>query len=217
MTAVMDQGTTEQASQAGTDDGGRRRRRSRMVRAILAGGLVLGIGAAVTLAAWNDSEYVTGSFQAGRFNLEGSTTNGTTFTEHATPGTAGTLTFTLNPTTLSPGDVVYAPFAVRLDATTTNNANVTLAATTTGTVTNLTYELIAPTAFGCTSTTTGTSIVPALTPVSTAAPTGTFTLTHGASVAGPAVNLCFKVTAGTVAQGQTGTVTWQFLATSTGV
>lgn len=29
----------------------------RKVRAILAGGLVLGVGAAVVLAAWNDSEF----------------------------------------------------------------------------------------------------------------------------------------------------------------
>jgi len=53
----------------------------RKVRAVLAGGLVLGVGAAVTLAAWNDSEFATGTFTAGTFNLEGST-DGTTFTDH---------------------------------------------------------------------------------------------------------------------------------------
>lgn len=220
MSAVLDQDqrTTERAAGPVTDDGGRRRRRSRMVRAILAGGLVLGIGAAVTLAAWNDSEYATGTFTAGRFNLEGSATNGTTFTEHATSGTAAPLTFIVNPLTLSPGDVVYAPFAVRLDTTTTNNATITLAVTNTGSVAGLTYELISPTAWGCAAGTTGTSIVPALTAAtSPGSPVGTFNLTHGTAAPGPTTNLCFKVTAGAVTQGQTGTVTWQFLASSTGV
>ena len=110
-----------------TDDTAKRRRRSRMIRAILAGGLVLGVGAAVTLAAWNDSEYVTGTFTAGTFNLQGSTTDGTTFTDHPV-GSPGTLTFTVAPLLLSPGDTVYAPFAVRLAANTTNNANVVITA-----------------------------------------------------------------------------------------
>ena len=76
--------------QIATDDTAKRRRRSRMIRAILAGGLVLGVGAAVTLAAWNDSEFVTGTFTAGTFNMQGSTTDGTTFTDHpvGTPGNA---------------------------------------------------------------------------------------------------------------------------------
>src|SRR5690606_31735774 len=57
-----------------------RRRRSRMIRALLAGGLVLGVGTAVTLAAWNDSEFASGTFRAGTFDLEGST-DGTTFSQ----------------------------------------------------------------------------------------------------------------------------------------
>ena len=46
--------------------------RSRKVRAILAGGLVLGLGAAVTLAAWNDSEFAKGTFTSGSLNIQGS-------------------------------------------------------------------------------------------------------------------------------------------------
>ncbi|WP_241986298.1 SipW-dependent-type signal peptide-containing protein [Cryobacterium psychrophilum] len=130
--------------------------RSRKVGAILAGGLVLGVGAAITLAAWNDSEFAQGTFAAGTFNMVGST-DGTTYAEHATVGAPATLAFTVNPTLLSPGDVVYAPFAVKLDAATTNDALVTISnAATTGVVTNLTYTLIQPTAFGCASDTTGT-------------------------------------------------------------
>src|SRR5690554_345843 len=92
------------------------KRRARKIKAILAGGLVLGVGGAITLAAWNDSEFATGTFTAGQFNLEGSTDN-TTWDDHdAAPGAA--LDFTLAADNLSPDDVVYAAFAVRLDAAT---------------------------------------------------------------------------------------------------
>lgn len=187
------------------------------IRAILAGGLVLGVGAAITLAAWNDSEFATGTFTAGTFNLEGSATDGTTFTDHVTaPGAP--LGFTVNPTALSPGDTVYAPFAVRLAANTTNAATVTVTApSTTGTVTALTYQLIQPTAFGCAAATTGTVLVPAATAVGTVPGSVTFALAKGTPTTSPgaSVNLCFKVTAGAgLTAGQTGTATWQFAAVS---
>jgi predicted ribosomally synthesized peptide with SipW-like signal peptide len=196
-----------------------------MIRAILAGGLVLGVGTAVTLAAWNDSESATGTFTAGAFNLEGST-NGTTFTDHNPPivGSAATLSFTLTPaaTQLSPFDVTAAPFALRLAAGTTNNADVVIAApTSTGTVTNLTYEVVrVASVAACTITavdSTGTSLITAGTAMTALAGPNTFALTKGATlpVAGAAQVLCIKVTAGaSLAQSQTGTVTWKFTATS---
>lgn len=185
-----------------------------MIRAILAGGLVLGVGAAVTLAAWNDSEYVTGTFTAGTFNLEGSTTNGTTFTDHATsPG--GTLSFSVAAATLSPTDTVQAPFAVRLAANTTNGANVVLTTDTpTGSVANLTYTLTVHSAWGCAGGTVTS------TPISGAAlnaGTTTFPLTAGSPVtnAGAPIYLCFTVAAGGgLVQGQTGAAIWKFTATS---
>ena len=85
-----------------------RRASSRHGRAILAGGLVLGVGAAITLANWNDSEFVNGTFAAGIFALEGSSTDGTTFSEHSSAGSAAVLDFQLAPDNLAPGDVVYA-------------------------------------------------------------------------------------------------------------
>lgn len=190
--------------------------RRRKVRAVLAAGLVLGAGAAVTLAAWNDSEFATGTFTAGTFNLVGST-DGTTFTDHATAGTAATLPFTVNAASLSPTDVAAAPFAVELAANTTNNATVTItSAGTTGTVTNLTYQLLQTTTFGCTAATTGTTLVPAGTALSTVPASTTFPLAAGTGgAAGAPVYLCFKVTAGAgLAQGQTGSATWQFQAAS---
>ncbi len=47
-----------------------KRRRSRRIRALLAAGAVFGVGAAGTLAAWNDSEYATTTVQAGTFAVE---------------------------------------------------------------------------------------------------------------------------------------------------
>lgn len=187
------------------------------IRALLAGGLVLGVGAAVVLAAWNDSEFATGTFTAGTFNLQGST-NGTSYADHsASPG--ATLPFTLNPSNLSPGDTIYAPFAVRLAANTTTGSTVSVnTATATGSVANLSYELIQPTSFGCSSSTTGTGLVPAGTALDGALSNVTFTLDAGspASDPGGAVFLCFKVTAAAgLVQGQTGTATWQFAAAST--
>jgi predicted ribosomally synthesized peptide with SipW-like signal peptide len=192
-----------------------------MIRAILAGGLVLGVGAAVTMAAWNDSEFVTGTFPAGTFNMQGSTTDGTTFTDHPV-GAPGTLTFTVAPLLLSPGDTVYAPFAVRLAANTTNNANVVITspATTTGSVANLTYEVDRTATWGCSSAsvdTNGAAMITAGTALTTVAGPNTFALTKGTPVtaAGATQFLCFKVTAGSgLTQGQTGTVTWQFTASS---
>jgi len=211
--------------EATTDaDTRRKQRRSRMIRAILAGGLVLGVGTAVTLAAWNDSEYATGSFASGAFDLEGSL-DGTAYASHAVGAPAG-LVFkfatgtTTNPP-LSPNDVIAAPFAVRLAANTTNNADVVISTQgTTGSVANLTYEVVrVATVAACTPSavdSTGTSLVAAGTALTTT-PANTFALSKGSPItaAGAAQVLCFKVTAGgSLAQNQTGTVTWKFTATS---
>jgi predicted ribosomally synthesized peptide with SipW-like signal peptide len=185
------------------------------VKAVLAGGLVLGVGASITMAAWNDSEFAQGTFASGKFNMMGSI-NGTTWAEHASATTAGALPFTVPATNLSPGDVVYAPFAVQLDATTTNNAIATISAASSGTVSNLTYSLITTAAFGCTSTTTGNALVPAGTAVGSVPTSTTIALAKGTSgAAGDPVFLCFAVTAGPlIAQGQSGTSTWQLTAAS---
>ncbi len=202
---------TDQITADGT---AKKRHRSRMIRAILAGGLVLGVGAAVTLAAWNDSEFVTGTFTAGSFNLEGSTSDGTTFTDHAaSPG--GSLTFTVPATALSPTDNVSAPFAVRLAADTTNGADVELTTgTPTGTVTDLTYTLTIHSAWGCApGTVTSTPIAGS----ALNAGTTSFALDAGAPTTDPGapVYLCFTVTAGAgLVQGQTGAAIWEFTATS---
>jgi predicted ribosomally synthesized peptide with SipW-like signal peptide len=215
--ARIDAPAGRHAGEPDAADGRKRRRRvSGRVRALLAGGLVLGVGATVTLAAWNDSEFATATFQAGAFNLQGSS-DGTTFTDHTTaPGAP--LGFSVNASSLSPGDVVYAPYAVRLAANTTNAATVTVTApSTSGTVAGLTYSLIQPSSFGCSASTTGTTLVPAATAVGTVPGTVTFELAPGTPTTSPgtAVNLCFVVTAGAgLTQSQSGSATWQLQAAS---
>lgn len=188
---------------------------SRRRRAVLAGGLVLGLGAAVTLAAWNDSEYATGEFAAGAFDLEGST-DGITWDQHDSVLDAASLNFLLAPQNLAPADVVYAPFAVRLADGTTNDAVVTVShETSTGNVANLTYGVLLTDDATCGAATTGETLVPAGTAITTVAGPGTFDLSFDADAAGAPQFLCFAVTAGAgLIQEQAGTVTWEFNAVS---
>ncbi len=207
-------GGTMFAQETTTAETGQRRRKAPKVRAILAGGLVLGVGAAITLAAWNDSEFAQGTFTAGAFNLEGST-DGSTFGENPVTAPA-TLGFTATPSNLSPGDVVTAPFAVRLDDASTNDATVTVTTeASTGALTGLTYSLTQSTAFGCGEAVTAT-LVAAGQDLGTTPGSVTFALTQGAGTnPGAPVNLCFRITADDdLVQSQTGSTTWEFAAQS---
>ena len=201
---------------ANTNTNETKRQRGRKVAALLAGGLVLGVGTMATLASWNDSEYASATFSAGRFNLEGST-NGTAWDDHiAAPGAP--LSFTAPFNNLTPTDVVYAPFAIRLAANTTNDATVTITASSSGTVTNLNYKLVKSTSMSCDAAAIagGTTLVNS-SAVGAATGAVTFDVTKGSPTtsAGETAFLCFQVTAGTgLAQGQTGSGTWQFQAVS---
>jgi predicted ribosomally synthesized peptide with SipW-like signal peptide len=189
--------------------------RSKKIRALLAGGLVLGVGAAITLANWNDSEFALGEFGSGSFNLEGST-DGSAYGEH--PSTAAApLSFSVDAANLSPGDVVSAPFAVRLDADTTYDAALRVrAAGTQGSVSGLTYRLTVQSAFGCDAAQAGTVLVAPGTALGSGASDAPLTLAAGSGgAAGAPVNVCFTVTAGSsLEQGQSGTATWEFAAES---
>jgi predicted ribosomally synthesized peptide with SipW-like signal peptide len=197
------------------DNRGRRRK----VAAILAGGVVVGVGTMATLAAWTDTEYATGTFTGGYFDLRGSTDQ-TTFSDNTTSGSSATLSFTTPLVTqMSPGDVVYAPYAVNLFKTSTNAGTVTVTApSTTGTVTNITYTLFTTATAGCSAASTPVvTVVPAGTNLGAVGAANTFTVAKPAnsSTDGVATYLCFKVTAGAgLTQGQTGTATWLFTATS---
>ncbi|WP_149083403.1 MULTISPECIES: SipW-dependent-type signal peptide-containing protein [Microbacterium] len=200
----------------------------RKVLAVLAGGLVLGVGVAGVLAAWNDSEFATGTFTAGSFDLEGST-DGTSFSDHNVDDgdTAAALTFALPAGVvgnMSPTDTVYAGFWVRLAAGTTTAANLVADGTTadpaaTSNSDHLSYAIyeLAP---GATCDATSATATPVATGATLDAQTGVTTvpLAEGATAAAPgtAVQLCFAVTADAALEpGLVTDATWKFTATST--
>lgn len=211
--------TVEITDNGAVETTGPRGLRGRKVRAILAGGLVLGVGSAVTLAAWNDSEFAQGTFGAGHFNIQGST-DGTTFGDHAS-GSPASLSLSAGFGTLSPGYTVSAPFVLHLDATSTNNAVVSVAsAAGSGTAKDqLSYGIVqVASVAACTPNASGTAIVPAGTNLDSVAGATTFTLTKSATdgLSGADVFLCVQVKAGlNLAQDTAAVGTWGFLGTST--
>lgn len=94
----------------------RSRLRTRRIKALLAGGLVFGIGAAGTVAAWTDSETADGSFEAGTFNIELAIDGRWTSTNE--------MTFASAP--MFPGSKVYAPVFVRTSPDTTIGGDLTV-------------------------------------------------------------------------------------------
>lgn len=195
--------------------------RRRKVLAVLAGGLVLGVGGAVTLAAWNDSEFVTGEFAAGSFDLEGSTTSATDgFTDHDSAAGAAALEFTLPlADNLAPEDTVFAPFWVRLDSTTTSPAALTASAiTATGeNAANLAYTVhaIAPTATCDATTATGAPLASGATLDALTAGDPVDLAVGAGDAPGTATQLCFAVTAGDeLVEAEGATATWSFTAVS---
>ncbi|MDQ2697554.1 MAG: SipW-dependent-type signal peptide-containing protein [Actinomycetota bacterium] len=201
---------------------------SRKVKAILAGGLVLGIGAAVTLAAWNDSEFVSGQFAAGTFNLEGSTTSATeNFTDHSTAGTAAVVFDLSEYGNVSPEEVLYEPFWVRLAADTTSGATLNLAGVTAGDIADypnnahLSYAIYRLAAVDTLCNAAGVAddavLIGSGTDLEDATAVAPSALAIGSptTVAGEALNLCFVVTAAdTLLQGGDASTTWEFEAVS---
>ena len=94
----------------------RRQLRGRRIKAILAGGLVFGVGATATVAAWTDSETADGSFNAGTFDIELSIDGEWTTTNEMTFDTAP----------MFPGSKVYAPVFVRTSPDTTIGGDLTV-------------------------------------------------------------------------------------------
>lgn len=116
-------------------------RRRRKLLALGAGGLVLGIGAVVTMAAWTDTEVATGDFAAGTFGIEGSA-DGTEFSSHTGDDSMLTLEFDAQALNLSPGDSTSEVYAVRLMPGSTYAASITSAVSASGTAAdNLSYTI----------------------------------------------------------------------------
>ena len=197
---------------------------SRKVKAILAGGLVLGIGTAVTLAAWNDSEFASGQFAAGTFNLQGSTTSGIAgFSDHATVGAAAVVFDLASYGDVAPDDVLYEPFWVRLAANTTSGASLNLAGITAGVGTNnanFSYEIYRLAAVDTECDAIGVAggvLIGSGVDLSSFVAEAPSTLAIGAPTTDPgaALNLCFVVTAeDTLLQGGGASTTWELEAVS---
>ncbi|MEW1937985.1 SipW-dependent-type signal peptide-containing protein [Dietzia maris] len=90
--------------------------RRKKVRAVMASGLVLGVGAAVTLAAWSDTVWGVSEFgtDSSAFNIQGNFTgaeNG--WGEFMTDKTAGTMNFGPKATGMMPGETVYTAVGLR--------------------------------------------------------------------------------------------------------
>jgi len=205
--------------------------RSRKRKAVLAGGAVLGLGATMTLAAWTDDVWVSGSFSAGKFNVQGAIDPaGTAWADYNTSATAGTLGFTVNPTVMTPNESVFAPLKLRVDpASNSYNAAITVPSAPTGPATANTANSAFFTALRVTlfnvappnCNAAGTATAAAITGFDNVALTTTTTTTiltlDKASTTGQGV--CFKVTlpagaAAAVQGGTTGSLTWKFNATS---
>lgn len=99
-------------------------RKLRKLIALTVGVIVVGIGATYTLASWSDSEWVWGGIDGdagvgtSTFNLQQNVSspfdNGTAWDDKGdNPGNE--LTFTAGALSLSPGDTVYAPVALRTE------------------------------------------------------------------------------------------------------
>lgn len=208
----------------GRRDDGRRRTRLRRVRAVLAAGIVLGIGTAATLAAWTDTENATGTFGASVFGTESQSQGSPAYASNpASPG--ATLTF--NATAMSPGVSFYAWLNVRTTAASTVGGTVVLTGSTgTGALAPvLEYRAVrlsgvAP-GVACNATAFGgspvflTGAAGAYLPVAqTPAPA----VSNSIGPAGAALGFCFEVRivagAANTFQGATGQVGWTFTSTS---
>lgn len=179
-----------------------RKQISTKARAILAGGLVLGVGAAVTLAAWTDDEWAKGVFGTGTFGIEGAADGGT-FGEHPDAASAAGIDFTLAADTLSPGDSVYGGFAVRLVDGSDYAAEVAVSTDASDAVAGTTSSYVYTTSATCDAT-------------AYAAGADANATSFDLTATGAPVYLCFRVTAdSTIQQGQSGQIVWHFAAAST--
>lgn len=190
----------------------------RRILALLASGLVLGVGAAATLAAWNDSEHTSGSFTAGSFGIIGST-DGTTFSEHNSGASAASLTFSAQANGLYPGASTYALFSVKtlnpsVAGTVQLNAS---SANASGLGEHLEYGVRVISGTTCDATAFNGSLTDIVPSGSALDAHGTNLQSLGANGADQ-VNFCFNVTMPTTtpnaAQNLTVAPTWEFVATS---
>ncbi|RBP68120.1 putative ribosomally synthesized peptide with SipW-like signal peptide [Brevibacterium sanguinis] len=203
-----------------------RRLRLRRIKAVLAGGLVFGIGSAATMAAWTDTESATGSFTAGRFAIELSVDKSWSNSREMTFNAGG----------MFPGKVVHAPVFVRTSADTTMKGRISVAGggvsgTPNALAQSLSYKAVTKSfataaeamAAACDDSafTSGADYVFGSASSSRPLQTGATGSTQQSlqAAAGSVQLYCFRVelasSAPNSAQGQSATHTWTFTAEST--
>jgi predicted ribosomally synthesized peptide with SipW-like signal peptide len=123
--------------------------------AVLAAGLVLGLGATMTLAVWNDSEWVTGGADTNGDGIADTPGIGTSTFEvnqnttspydadgwidaEVAPG--GALDFSIDALSIAPGGVVYAPVSLTTTDASVAAANIALSAAIPATLTTPTND-----------------------------------------------------------------------------
>lgn len=188
---------------------------------MLAAGLVLGVGAAVTLAAWNDSEVATGSFTASTFATEAKDTGSGTWVQTSD---ASPAVLSFNATGLYPGAVVYAGLDVRTTSA-TNIAGTALlsAAAPSGdaaVTSELEYRAVVLTGPNALTTACSAASYSGAHLAVSAVPSGGSAVQAALSTASSSpVRFCFqgqmKAAAATGAQGRTGSVKWTVATAST--
>lgn len=191
-------------------------RTSRRIRALLAAGVVLGIGAASTLAAWTDQENASATLTAGTFGIVGAA--GTdAFAEHPASGPAR-LSFSVPTGGLMPGATVYAKFTVKTTAqSAAGSVSLTAGAGTDGGLAQYLRYGVRQIAAGATCEKTsydaGAVVVPHDSALATPTTPTTPAQSLGAAGANP-VAYCFAVTlvasAPNDAQGKTASPAWIF-------
>jgi predicted ribosomally synthesized peptide with SipW-like signal peptide len=204
----------------------RSRRISLRLRAVLAGGLVLGVGATVTLANWNDSEYAGGSFTTSVFDTESNVQSGGYADNSTAPGP--TVTFT--GAGFSSGVSKYFNDLIRTKVNSTAGTAMLQAATLGGTDAAtlgaaLVYRVVRTTGTCNGAAFTGSPVFVvgagatfrALTMGQETGVTNTLAAATG-SAPGDPTGFCFEVTlpagAANSLQGKAATATWQFVTTS---
>ncbi|SFR45467.1 SipW-cognate class signal peptide [Microbacterium azadirachtae] len=193
---------------------GERRIRLLRIRALLAGGLVLGTGATSTLASWNDAEYANGTFTAARFGIEGSL-DGTNYSKHASTGAAA-LSFSPAVTGLFPGSTSYAAFAVRATTGSVAGHVQVSAGTATGGLSDLRYGVRTVSSMGQCSAAGyagGGAVIPDGSTLGTSA-AGSQTLAADRTPVYYCFALSLPVGASNGMQGLAIAQTWQLVATS---
>lgn len=93
-----------------------RRQRRRKLQALATGGLVLGVGASATLAAWSDEAAGVGQFATGEFAIEANTGK----------GWSSSSEMRFSDVAMFPGQSLYAPVSLRTTPDTTVDGEVTV-------------------------------------------------------------------------------------------